>query len=114
MQVERSQARRLKHLGGQDLTEGDHHGCADGREVLVGARGDRRDAVVARAACTAPALQADERQPRALAMTTEAEAVDGEHTAHEIFLILEEVVARLIEGPLRELTRCARRRRWST
>src|SRR5271168_3813731 len=58
-----------------------------------------------------PVLQADEYEAGVLPVAAEAEAVDGEHAAYEIFLILEKLVARLIEGPLRELTRCARRRR---
>src|ERR1700722_16842450 len=58
-----------------------------------------------------PVLEADEYEAGVLSLAAEAEAVDGEHAAHQILLILEEVVARLIEGPLRELTRCARGRR---
>ena len=90
--------------------ERDHERSPDLVEALVGALRQGKHGVLFPRALR-PVLQADEYQAGVLPVAAEAEAVDGEHAAHEIFLVLEEVVARLIEGPLRELTRCARRRR---
>src|SRR5579863_1583485 len=90
--------------------ERDHERSPDPVEALIGAPRQGKHGVLCPRALR-PILQADEYQAGVLPVAAEAEAVDGEHAAHESFLILEEVVARLVEGPLRELTRCARRRR---
>src|ERR1700719_4900482 len=90
--------------------ERDHERSPDLMEALVGTPRQGKHGVLCSRALR-PVLQADEYEAGVLPVAAEAEAVDGEHAAHEIFLVFEKVVARLIEGPLRELTRCARRRR---
>src|SRR5258708_27600399 len=90
--------------------ERDHERSPDLVEALVGALRQGKHGVLWPRALR-PILQADEYEAGVLPVAAEAEAVDGENAAHEIFLILEEVVARLIEGPLRELAGSARRRR---
>src|ERR1700678_3515160 len=90
--------------------ERDHDRPPDLVEALVGALRQGKHGVLFPRTLR-PVLQADEYEAGVLPLAAEAEAVDGEHAAHEILFILEEVVARLIEGPLRELTRGARRRR---
>src|ERR1700678_4166339 len=90
--------------------ERDHECSADLVEAPVGALRQRKNRILFPRALR-PIFQADEYEAGVLPLPAEAEAVDGEHAAHEVFLFLEEVVTRLIEGPLRELARSARRRR---
>src|SRR5882724_12269762 len=77
--------------------ERDHERPADLVEALVGAPRQGKHGVLGSLALR-PILQAHEYETGVLPVAAEAKAVDGEHAAHEIFLILEEVVARLIEG----------------
>src|ERR1700751_3374698 len=78
-------------------------------EALVGAPDEREHRVLLPGAIR-PVLQANEYQAGILAVTAEAEAIDGKYSADEVFLILEEVVTRLIQRPLSQLTGGARRR----
>src|ERR1700723_482100 len=89
--------------------ERDHERSPDLVKALVGAPCQGKHGVLCPRTLR-PILEADEYEAGVLPVAAEAEAVDGEHAAHEIFLILEEVVARLIEGPLRELAGSSRRR----
>src|SRR3984885_4207254 len=91
--------------------ERDHDRPPDLVEALVGALRQGKHGVLFPRTLR-PVSQADEYEAGVLPLAAEAEAVDGEYAAHEVFLILEEIVARLVEGALRELTRCARRRRY--
>src|ERR1700728_567702 len=90
--------------------ERDHERSPDLVEAPFGALRHRKHGVLFPRALR-PVLQSDEYEAGVLPLAAEAEAVDGEHAAYEVFLFLEEVVTRLIEGPLRELARSARRRR---
>src|SRR5271154_6912950 len=87
--------------------EGDHERSPDLVEAPVGALRQGKHGVLFSGALR-PILQADEYEAGVLPVAAEAEAVDGEHAAHEILLVFEEIVARLVEGALRKLTRCAR------
>src|ERR1700733_755251 len=89
--------------------ECDHERSPDLVEVLVGAPRQGKHGVLFPLALR-PILEADEYEAGILPVAAETEAVDGEHAAHQIFLILEEVVARLVEGPLCKLAGSARRR----
>src|SRR5271156_5721277 len=107
---------KVKSRGVAELERGgrrerDHDRSADLVEALVGAPRQGKHGVLFPRTLR-PVFQADEYEAGVLPLAAEAETVDGEHAAHEIFLILEEKVARLIEGALRELTRRARRRRY--
>src|SRR5580692_8766850 len=97
-------ARRVPELERGRRRERDHERSPNLVEVLVGALRQGKHGVLFPRALR-PVLQADEYEAGVLPVAAEAEAVNGEHAAHEIFLIFEEVVARLIEGLLRELTR---------
>src|SRR3984957_20967625 len=89
--------------------ECDHEGSPDLVEALVGAPCQGKHGVLAPLTLR-PILEADEYEAGILPVAAETEAIDGEHAAHEILLILEEVVARLIECPLCKLAGSARRR----
>ena len=78
--------------------EGEHHGIAEGEEVLLGTLGQGEHAVLL--GTLIPRLEHDERHTRALAATGEVEAVDGEHGGHGVGFFLQQILTHLVDHHL--------------